>query len=222
MTTIQTLATHDLVELIHPRTVSIQDEVGMAVGSAIDGALSAMSYEARTGRRPSIANMERRGQEILEEHLRDADLQLEPAARAEVDASIHGVIVAFRQSDLLGLARPKTRLILIDETAGIYAQPDYWDGGRRFFEMKSYRAIPPRPDVLLQLEMFQLAFPECQGELVCFDRHARPVAVSRWAVPPIAEGRRRELLTRGRDLTLEHGEPKVLEYVDSRAVRYAL
>ncbi|MCI4320141.1 MAG: hypothetical protein L3K23_08445 [Thermoplasmata archaeon] len=222
MTTIRTLATHEIIELIHPRVVSVQDEVGMAVGSAIDGALSAMSYEARTGRRPSIANVERRGQEILEEHLRDAELLLEPAARAEIDASIRGVIVAFRQSDLLGRARPKSRLILIDEKAGVYAQPDYWDGGRRFYEMKSYRAVPPRPDVLLQLELFQLAFPECQGELVCFDRHARPVEVTRWPVPPVPEARRQELLTRCRDLTLQHGEPKVLEYVDNPAVRYAV
>ena len=222
MTNVRTLAAHDVVELLHPRTVTVQDEVGMAVGSAIDGALSAMSYEARTGRRPSIANIERRGQEILNEHLQDAELVLEPAARSEVDASIRGVIIAFRQSDLLGRARPKTRLILIDETAGIYTQPDYWDGGQRFFEMKSYRAIPPRPDVALQLELFQLGFPECRGELVCFDRHARPVTVSRWPVPPVAEERRRELLGKCRDLALEHGETKVLEYVDSRAVRYSL
>ncbi|MCI4350688.1 MAG: hypothetical protein L3K15_04165 [Thermoplasmata archaeon] len=222
MSTIKTLATHDIVQLVHPRAATEQDEIGMAVGKAIDSSLSRMSHEARLRRKPSVTSMNQYAQEILNDELQDADLTVDAPTRADLDAQILGVLHAFRHSDLLGLPRPRSRLILIAERAGVYAQPDYWDGGRRFFEMKSYRAIPPRPDVLLQLELFQLAFPECAGELVCFERRARPVQVSRWPIPPVDPTRRDQLLRTALELTLQHGTDKVLEYVENLAVRYAI
>jgi hypothetical protein len=222
VSTIKTLATHEIVQLVHPRVVTEKDEIGMAVGKAIDSSLSRMSHEARQHRKPSVVSVNRYAQEVLEDELKDADLTIDGPTRADLDAQILGVLHAFRRSDLLGLPRPRTRLILIDERVGVYAQPDYWDGSRRFFEMKSYRAIPPRPDVQLQLEMFQLAFPECTGELVCFERRERPVQVSRWKVPEVELSRRETLLKSALELTLLHGTDKVLEYVDSLAVRYSV
>lgn len=222
MTVIRTLATYEVVQRTHPRPVTERDELGMAVGRAIDAALSRYSHEAGQHRRPTVTSMRRYAAELLDTELADAHVVLPPTDREKELGKVAGVLQAFRKSELFGLSRPRSRLILINETIGVYAQPDYWDGRTTFYEMKSYRAVPPPPDVAMQLRFFQLAFPGLRGVLACFDRHAMPVETTLLPIPPIAEAEARETLRAAYRAGLENGQEKVLEYVDNPIVRYPL
>jgi hypothetical protein len=132
------------------------------------------------------------------------------------------VLQAYRLSEIFGLARPRTRVIVIGGTVGVYAQPDYWDGRGRFFEMKSYRAIPPPPDVALQLRLFQLAFPQFEAVLVCIDRHARPVETTSAVIPPLTREETASALRLAFDVGWEFGHEKVLEYMEGPFTHYPL
>ncbi len=222
MTKIRTLATHEVVRRVYPRTPREGSEVGLAVGTAIDHALSRFGHEFRTGRRPTASAMRALAGSVLDEELEALAAEIGAEERAVVLSQIEGVLVAFRRSELFGLARPRTRLIAIGTEVGIYAQPDYWDGRGRFFEMKSYRAIPPPPDVALQLRLFQLAFPGFEAALVCIDRHRAPVETTSLVVPPPTSEEAEATLRLAYDLGREHGQEKVLEYLDAPTVRYSV
>jgi len=222
MTVVRTVAAHEVVQAAYPRPVTERDQVGMAVGKAIDETLSRFSYEFAQGRRPTRAAMNRLAAEILDDELLNVPLELDPQDRERELAGIAGVLQAFRGSEVMGLTRPRSRLILINERVGVYAQPDYWDGRVRFYEMKSYLAVPPPPDVQLQLELFQCAFPTFRAFLACFDRHSSPSTTSIIEIPPLAPASRDAALRLALRTGLDHGLEKVLEYMDSPTVRYAL
>ncbi|MCI4343109.1 MAG: hypothetical protein L3J92_03215 [Thermoplasmata archaeon] len=222
MTTVKTVAAHEVVQGAYPRPVTAADEIGMAVGKAIDETLSRYSYEFAQSRKPTRAAMNRLAAEILDGELADADVQLPPADRDRELASISGVLQAFRNSEVMGLSRPRSRIILIDGRVGIYAQPDYWDGRDRFYEMKSYHTVPTPPDVRLQLRLFQCAFPKFRAFLACFDRHATPVTTTIERVPELDPATLQEVLRLAYRTGLEKGADKVLEYVDNPIVRYSL
>jgi hypothetical protein len=222
MTTIRTLATHEVVRLTYPRPVTERDELGMAVGKAIDSAMSRYGYESSLGRRPTGSSMTRFAVDVLNEELRDADLQVDSSLRAKIERELQDVLRAFRSSELFGLPRPRTRMLLLGGEVGVYAQPDYWDGRGRIFEMKSYRAIPPPPDVALQLRLFQLAFSGFAASLVCIDRHANPVATSTLALPELSPDERAATISLAHRCGLENGREKVLEYIDSPMVAYPI
>ncbi|HEV2449012.1 MAG TPA: hypothetical protein VGU43_01210 [Thermoplasmata archaeon] len=222
MTTVRVLAAHDLVAARFPREPSQQAPRARAVGAAIDSSLSQLSHESSLGRRPTLSAMQRFGAERLEELLDEVEEPPSPEVRARMLEEILGSLRAFRSSELMGLPRPRSRLVLVAERAGYFAQPDFWDRRARFFEMKSFRAIPPPPDILLQLQLFQLAFPGAAGTLVCIDRHAAPVSTSSWTVPPLQDLEASSLLAYAHSKATESGEEKVLEYIDHPIVRYGL
>ena len=222
MTTIRTVAAHEVVSAAYPRPVTARDEVGMAVGKAIDETLSFWSYEVGRSRRPTFASVQRRAAETLAQELADADVQLSPSDRERELAAIAGVLHAFRESEVMGLSRPRSRLVVINERVGVYAQPDYWDGRDRFYEMKSYFVDPTPPDVTLQLRLFQCAFPGFRAYLACFDRHSTPVVPHIEQLPPLEKHRADEVLGLAYRTGLEKGQEKVLEYIDSPAVRYKI
>lgn len=222
MTTIKTVAAHEIVSATYPRPVTERDEIGMAVGKAIDETLSRYSYEFGQSRRPTISAMNRMAGELLDSELANADVQLTPEDLERQLGEISGVVQAFRRSEVMGLSRPKSRIILINEQVGVYSQPDYWNGRDRFYEMKSYRASPLLPDVRLQLQLFQCAFPGLRAFLACFDRHATPVSTCIEEVPPLDPETTASVLRLAYATGLEKGLPKVLEYVDNPTVRYDL
>ena len=222
MTEIRTLPVHAVVRHVYPRPTTEKDELAMAVGKAIDAALSRFSYEARRGYRLTQRAMQTRAAEFLDDELATAGVEAAQVDRASILAEFEGMIRAFRSSVLYGLSRPRTRVILIGSEVGVYAQPDFWDGASRFFELKSYLAIPPPPDVAMQVELFQLAFPRFESILVCIDRHARPVQTTLAVVPRPSPARVQELLRTAYDLARATGEPKVREYVDGPFIPYAV
>ena len=222
MTTVKTVAAHEVVQSAFPRPVTERDEIGMAVGKAIDETLSRFSHEFAQGRRPTMTAMHRSATEVLDRELADTDLSLAPPERERHLAAILGVLQAFRRSEVMGLPRPRSRLVLINERVGVYAQPDYWNGRDRFYEMKSYVARPVPPDVRLQLQLFQCAFPGFRAFLACFDRHATPVTSLIEEFPALDSAAASEVLTVAYRTGLDHGVEKVLEYIDNPIVRYTV
>ncbi|MGI0151120.1 MAG: hypothetical protein ACREC5_04195 [Thermoplasmata archaeon] len=194
----------------------------MAVGKAIDGTLSQFGYLVGIGRKPTATALRRLAESLLDDGLAEAAAEISPSERERVVRQIEDVVRAYRTSPIFGLSRPKTRVILIDDRVGVYAQPDYWDGRGRFFEMKSYPAIPPPPDVALQLRLFQLAFPGFESRLVCLNRHAHPVETTSTVVAPPSSEEAHSALRLAYDLGIEFGEEKVFEYMEGPFVRYAL
>lgn len=192
----------------------------MAVGKAVDSALARYSHEFDRGLRPTVGAMTRFATTTLDEELKDIDLPVAPAERTKALGQIAAVLQAFRKTEVFGLPRPRTRMVLIDEKVGIYTQPDYWDRKSRFYEMKSYRAIPPPPDVALQLRLFQLGFQGLDAFLVCVNRHASPPDVSITPIAPLTSKEAAETLAQALRRAVEVGHEKVLEYVDSPVVRY--
>jgi hypothetical protein len=193
----------------------------MAVGKAIDATLSRYSHEFDRGLRPTVGAMNRLAESTLDEELQDIDLPIDPAERKRALDQIAAVLQAFRKTEVFGLPRPRTRMLLIDEQVGVYTQPDYWDRKQRFYEMKSYRAIPPPPDVALQLRLFQLGFAGLDAYLVCVNRHASPPDVSITPIPPLTPEDSTATLRQALAVAREKGRDKVLEYIDSPVVRYS-
>jgi hypothetical protein len=222
MTTVKTVAAHEIVRTAYPRPVTEKDEIGMAVGKAIDETLSRYSYEFAQGRRPTRTAMNGMAEEVLDRELVETDVELPPEDRQRQLAAISAVIQAFRGSEVMGLARPRSRLILINERVGVYAQPDFWNGRDRFYEMKSYHVDPTPPDVRLQVQLFQCAFPNFRAFLASFDRHASPVTTTIEEIPTIDPTVAQEVLTLAYRTGLEKGTDKVLEYMDSPTVRYTI
>ncbi len=222
VTTIKTLAAYEVVQLAYPRPPTERQELGMAVGKAIDATLSRYSHEFDRGRHPTVTAMNRLAATTLDEELRDIDLALDASERKRTADQIAAVLQAFRKTKVFGLPRPRTRMILIDGQVGVYTQPDYWDRKSRFYEMKSYRAIPPPPDVALQLRLFQLGFTGFDAFLVCVNRHASPPDVTVTAIPALTPTDSVDTLRQALALGLRNGREKVLEYIDSPIVRYSV
>jgi len=221
MTTIRALPAYEIVRRTYPRPPPQErDAVAMAVGKAIDGALSECGHQLRLGRHPTQTAMAQVAGSILDEALAEGAVAIDPAEREATLRKVQDVLRAYRRSEIAGLARPRTRMFLVGDEVGVYAQPDFWDGRHRFFEMKSFRAVPPPPDVALQIRLFQLAFPGFEAHLVCLDRHADPVEVSTAVIPPPTDAEALATLQLAFDLGREVGEPKVLEYLDGPRVHY--
>ncbi|MCI4372055.1 MAG: hypothetical protein L3K02_00190 [Thermoplasmata archaeon] len=222
MTTIRTVAAHEVVQAAYPRPIAAKDEVGMAVGKAIDDTLSRYSFEFAQSRKPSRTAMNRLAAETLDEELANADVEITPEDRERQLTAIAGVLQSFRNSEVMGMTRPRSRLILINGKIGIYAQPDYWDGRDRFYEMKSYLAVPLPPDVRLQLQLFQCAFPTFHAYLACFDRHATPVTTTIRTIPALSEPLIQAALKLAYRIGEVRGSEKVLEFVENPIVRYTV
>jgi hypothetical protein len=218
---LRTLPAHRIVQLTYPRPPPTEtDDIALAEGKAIDGVLSEMGYALRLGRRPTATAMLGRGEELLDEALAEGPVEMPAAERERFRERLRGTFRAYRASPIAGLPRPKTRLVVIGDEVGVYVQPDYWDGRARVFEMKSYRAIPPKEDVALQLRLFQLAYPGFELVLVCLDRHATPVALSSASIPPMSADERAATIRLAYDLGRVHGEEKVREYLEGPFVPY--
>jgi|HubBroStandDraft_3_1064219.scaffolds.fasta_scaffold314252_1 hypothetical protein len=222
MTTIRTVAAHDVVHHLHPRPVTERDELGMIVGSVIDATLSRCSHEARLGRKVSTSSLLRGAEEQFVGMIADADLPLSPEDRTESLRQFAAVLKAFRASPIFGLLRPRSRLILINGEIGVYAQPDFWDGRSRFYEMKSYRPFPIPPDIAVQVRLFQLAFPGFEALLIGFARHSDPVETTMQAVVSPTSEERDVLLREALAVGRSQGLTAVLEYIDHPIIPYTL
>ncbi len=220
---IRTIPVHEVVRRVYPRPPPEEkDHIAMAIGRAIDGVLAQFGYEQRQGRHPTASAMRRYGGTLLDDALEEAAVEVPAPERERLLDRLGAVLQAYRKTEIAGLPRPKTHVIVIDGLVGVYAQPDYWDGKRRFYEMKSFRAIPPPPDVALQVRLFQLAFPGFEAVLLCLNRHADPVETTSAVIPPPKDEETVEALRQAYRVGREFGEEKVLQYVEGPFVHYSL
>ncbi len=218
---VRAIPVHEVVRHAFPRPPpEAKDEIAMAIGRAIDGMLAQFGYELRSGRRPTATALRRLGESLLDDALEEAAVEVPPDDLRTLRAQIAAMLPAYRQSPIAGLGRPKTHVVRIGPEVAVYAQPDYWDGRARFYEMKSYRAIPPPPDVGLQLRLFQLAFPGFEAVLVCLNRHVLPVEVATAHIPPPTAAEASTALRLAYDVGRESGEEKVLAYMEGPFVHY--
>ncbi len=222
MTTVRTVAAHQIVADRFPKPPREEDALAIASGAAVDHAVSQFAYGTRLGRRPSLEGTANEGMRRFDEVLAENPGAADEAGRAEVRRQVEGTLRAYRKSPLVGLPRPPSRIVLIGTRFGYYAQPDFWDGRSRFFEMKSYAAAPTKPDLKLQLSLFQLAFPGLEAILVCFDRRSDPVPMTLASLPSPSPEDERALLGLASEVIGRLGEEKVLEYVRAPAVHYSM
>ncbi len=152
---------------------------------------------------------------VLDSAIDELGAEISAAERAAALAPMPHVLRAFRKSVLFDLRRPRSHLILINSAVGVYAQPDFWDGRSRIYELKSYRADPTAEEIALQLRFYQIAFPGFSLELVCIDRHANPVTVSVEAIRRPTPAETDSALRLALTVAREKGVDKVLEYVDA-------
>lgn len=220
MSLVRAVAAHEIVRAAYPRPVVEGQEVGLAAGKAIDTLLARLSHERAQGRRFGVGALTSIAAEVFDDELAASGAAAEPAKREQLLAAVPSIVRAFRLSVLFGLARPRSRLVLVNGRAGYYAQPDFWDGRGAIYEMKSYNALPPRPEITLQLRLFQLAFPGFRPFLVCLDRHATPVTTTVTEIPPMTPDERSELLRLGERVALELGTDRVFEYIPPPVIRY--
>ena len=220
-TRIRMVPAHEVVRRTFPRPPPEEkDLVAIAVGRAVDSTLAEYGHAYRLGRRPTVTAMRAHARGVLDEALAEAAVDLPSEERDRRVGQVAAVLNAYRKSPILGLSRPKSHVMVIDGVVGVYAQPDFWDGHARFFEMKSYRAVPPPPDVALQIRLFQLAFPKFEAVLVCFNRHVDPVETVVATIPPPTVEEGRDALERAYAIGQEFGVEKVLEYVEGPRVHY--
>lgn len=218
--TIRTLATHEVVRSLFPRPVTEIDARAMIAGKVIDTTLARCSHEARIGRRPTATALLASASELYEEEVEVAGLDPDPVDRQRTLDQVQAVLKAFRASPLFGLARPRTRWVLVNGEVGLYAQPDYWDGRSTIYEMKSYRPVPVPPDVACQLRCFQLAYPGFSTVLVGLERRKFPVETSIVPVEPSNEPERGEILRAILRIGRVSGLPKVAAYLGPPAASY--
>ncbi len=218
--TIRVLAAHQVVSDAFPREEREEDLWGRAAGLAVDSAMSDFAHGVRQGRRPSVARTVEVAMARFDDAVAEAGAEPDATRRAAALEQAEAVLRAYRNSPIVGLPRPRSRLVVVGGEVGMYAQPDFWDGRSRFFEVKSYRATPDRPELALQLRLFQLAFPGFEATLVAFDRFARPVAVLTSSVPPLREDDREPALRRVLDCGRRLGEPKVAHYLTADRIDY--
>ena len=222
MSVIRTVAVHEVVRAAYPRPVLEGQEVGLAAGKAVDAALSQYSHEHSLGRRPGIGSMTALAQRVFDEEIAAAGAMVAEPDRQRALAPIPEMLREFRRSVLFDLPRPRSRLILLNSRAGVYAQPDFWDRRSCIYELKSYRVDRLRPEIALQLRLFQLAFPGFLQSLVCIDRHSTPVRTTIDEVPPPTPAERDDALRLALKVALETGTERVFEYIDNPMERYAV
>lgn len=220
MTTIRAVAAYQVVAERFPRPVREEDVWGLAAGRAIDEALGRFAHESSLGRRPSISAAADAGVLRFEDGVQELGAAPEAVRSVEVRGQLERVLRAFRGSVIARLPRPRSRLLLLNRAYGVHCQPDFWDRRSAFYEMKSYRADAARPDLALQLRLFQLAFPGFAGHLITFDRFVDPVPVSVTRLAPPGPEEVRETLTIALGTAQRHGVDKVLEYVDAPVIPY--
>ncbi len=83
-------------------------------------------------------------------------------------------INAFKKSVLYEnmLLRDRTRIIIINDEVGIYAQPDFVDYEKEvIYEMKSFSLKPLPEYVRKQVRVFQLAYPKFNTVIIGFPRN---------------------------------------------------
>jgi hypothetical protein len=153
----------------HKYPIQEDNPIGIAFGYAFDRSLLECNYHGL-----SVASTL---QYFKDEFLRmmngySSSITQEQLQQILQQASL--MLLAYKQTPIYkqSLLRPKTRIVVINDTIGVYMQPDFYDPcSDTFYEVKSY---PLRKDEYMfkrlcyQVKLYQLAYPKSKAVAVGF------------------------------------------------------
>jgi len=162
-----TVPAYSIVNYKYP--ITADNPIGIAFGYAFDRALLECNYHGL-----SVASTL---QYFKDEFLRmmngySNSITQEQLQQILQQASM--MLLAYRNTPIYrnSLLRPKTRVVVINDTIGVYMQPDFYDHlNDVFYEVKSY---PLRKDEYMfkrlcyQVKLYQLAYPKSKAVAVGF------------------------------------------------------
>ncbi|AAT43067.1 hypothetical protein [Picrophilus oshimae] len=125
-------------------------------------------------------------------------------------------IHAFKGSEIYKnrFMKEKTRLIVINGDAGVYAQPDFIDyNNKTFYEMKSFSVRPAPLYVIKQVRIFQLAYPDFKSYIIGIPRDKRYIRIQRVRVNESSERTKKSLLKSLYNYAMENGRD--IDYKDA-------
>jgi hypothetical protein len=166
-TIIKTLPSYSLVNYKYP--ITADNPIGIAFGYAFDRALLECNYH-----KLSVASTLQyfKGEFIRMMNGHSSSITQEQLQQILQQASM--MLLAYKQTPIYrnSLLRPKTRVVVINDTIGVYMQPDFYDPlNDVFYEVKSY---PLRKDEYMfkrlcyQIKLYQLAYPKSKAVAVGF------------------------------------------------------
>jgi hypothetical protein len=164
---IKTVPSYSIVN--HKYPITADNPIGIAYGYAFDRALLECNYHGW-----SVASTL---QYFKDEFLRmmnghSSSITQEQLQQILQQASL--MLLAYKQTPIYkqSLLRPKTRVVVINDTIGVYMQPDFYDPcSDTFYEVKSY---PLHKDEYMfkrlcyQVKLYQLAYPKSKAVAVGF------------------------------------------------------
>jgi hypothetical protein len=153
----------------HKYPIQEDNPIGIAFGYAFDRSLLECNYHGL-----SVASTL---QYFKDEFLRmmngySSSITQEQLQQILQQASM--MLLAYKQTPIYrnSLLRPKTKVVVINDTIGVYMQPDFYDPCTdTFYEVKSY---PLRKDEYMfkrlcyQVKLYQLAYPKSKAVAVGF------------------------------------------------------
>jgi hypothetical protein len=167
LTRIKTLPSYSIVNYKYP--ITEDNPIGIAFGYAFDRALLECNYHGL-----SVASTLHyfKGEFIRMMNGHSNSITQEQLQQILQQASM--MLLAYKQTPIYrnSLLRPKTRVVVINDTIGVYMQPDFYDPCTdTFYEVKSY---PLRKDEYMfkrlcyQVKLYQLAYPKSRAVAVGF------------------------------------------------------
>lgn len=186
------------------------DPISLAFGRAFDLAAAQFSYynDLAWNRRKLIFKALRHFMFIFNRELRRMGIRINRDARESIASKALKCLSAFKRSDAFGLWREKTNVILVDEVAGIFAQPDFVDDYNKIiYELKTFNLKTVAEYVERQIRVFQLAYPDYKAVILGFPwREGRYIDIERVEFEPIDKDEAFILLKDLKDFALKHGD----------------
>jgi len=118
-----------------------RNPVDLAFGKAIDTALAQYNYYQSWTRRSLLMEAMKCAMKVFTEELRKQGVELSDDERRMYAGKAWRMLSCWRKSKYTRLLRPRTRVVLLERNGmvyGVFAQPDFWDRDRVFYEVKSY------------------------------------------------------------------------------------
>ena len=162
-----TVPAYRIVNYKYP--ITEDNPIGIAFGYAFDRALLECNYH-----KLSVASTLQyfKGEFIRMMNGHSSSITQEQLQQILQQASM--MLLAYRNTPIYkqSLLRPKTKAVVINDTIGVYMQPDFYDPlNDVFYEIKSY---PLRKDEYMfkrlcyQIKLYQLAYPKSKAVAVGF------------------------------------------------------
>ncbi len=186
------------------------DSINMVLGKCLDETVTQMnyySYKSEFSRNISLKAMKSFAFMLNSELIKN-NIVLNNADKKIYYAMGWRFINAFKKSEVYknNLLRDKTRLIIINNSAGIYAQPDFVDYYNEImYEMKSFSLKPIPEYVKIQVKIFQLAYPDFESKLIAFPRDQDYIKTQIITVKKQAERTKKSLLKKLYKFTMDNG-----------------